>query len=48
VVAFCGFGMIVCPYTMLVVAADVRGRVMIDPIVIRWHIHKIVISDQTI
>jgi hypothetical protein len=34
--AFCAFGMIVSPYTMLVVAADARIRVMIDPIVIRW------------
>lgn len=47
VVAFCAFGMIVCPYTMLVVAADARIRVMIDPIVTRrssiamaWYIHN--------
>jgi hypothetical protein len=48
VVVFCGFGMIVCPYTMLVVATDARRRVMIDPIVNRWHIHNTVMSDQTI
>jgi hypothetical protein len=34
--AFCPFGMIVCPYTTLAVAADARTRVMIDAIVIRW------------
>jgi len=36
VVAYCAFGMIVCPYTMLVVAVDVRIRVIIEPIVTRW------------